>query len=355
MPVIWAFNFGRTFVLLILRTTGTALAWKTLPASIMDEYLQLTYTIKEIDFFISSNAEESINLDFKRGDALRKGIDAKDREKIKSDIAKDVSSFANSDGGIIVYGIEEKHFKAHKLHFVNGNEFTKETLEQIINTRIHRKIDGLIIDPIRYEDKIDQTIFVVKIPRSANAPHMTSDNKFYRRYNFESVAMEEYEVRNLYSRQDKTELSIVTPTVSGFPSVQQYQKYVKYLCKIIFNIQNDGQTIEKLYKLEIRIPKQIAQSSNTFGGQVFFKSFVRFENGYSIYSLPNSSPLFQNEFATIGIAELDIMKHNVHEVSEVPINIRLFYSHGTKEYSFLLSDHLKGPDGETLNIKHFAD
>ena len=140
----------------------------------MDDYLQHTFNQTDIDNYISSQAEETINLDFKRGDALR--ID----DKIKNEIAKDVSAFANSDGGIIVYGIEEKNFKATNFVFVNGNEVKKEWLEQVINSRIHRKIDGVIIDPIRYDNKIEHTIFVVKIPRSLNAPHMTSDKKFYR-------------------------------------------------------------------------------------------------------------------------------------------------------------------------------
>ena len=36
-------------------------------------------------------------------------------DKKKAEIAKDVSAFANSDGGIILYGIEEQEHKAHAL------------------------------------------------------------------------------------------------------------------------------------------------------------------------------------------------------------------------------------------------
>ena len=45
----------------------------------------------------------------RRGGALSKD------DKKKAEIAKDVSAFANSDGGIILYGIEEQEHKAHAL------------------------------------------------------------------------------------------------------------------------------------------------------------------------------------------------------------------------------------------------
>ena len=74
-------------------------------------------------------------------------------------------------------------------------------LEQVIQSRIQRKIDGLEIIPVRFENEVKKSIYVIKIPESSLAPHMTSDKRFYKRYNFESVQMEEYEIRNLYNRK----------------------------------------------------------------------------------------------------------------------------------------------------------
>ena len=49
---------------------------------------------------ISAGVEESAALDYKRADSLNKRDDKK-----KTEITKDVSSFANSAGGTIIYGI----------------------------------------------------------------------------------------------------------------------------------------------------------------------------------------------------------------------------------------------------------
>jgi hypothetical protein len=301
----------------------------------MNEDNNNTMTQADIDNYIHLQAEESINLDFKRGDALK--ID----DKTKREISKDVSAFANSDGGIIIYGIEEKNFKADNLVFVNGNIITKEWLEQIINSRIQRKIDGLIIEPIRYNGNIEQTIFVVKIPRSLNAPHMTSEKRFYKRYNFESVEMEEYEVRNLYTRQDKTHLEIGEPKISGSANALIGGKPMDFNASIQINIINKGQTIEKLYKVEVRTPRIVTIGSNPYSLQTFFNYLVRHEETHSVFSIPNGSPLFQNELATIGTVDLKITSDNLHDLQNNPIIIRLFYSNGTEEKSFMLLDHLE--------------
>lgn len=51
---------------------------------------------------ITAGVEESAALDYKRADSLNKRDDRK-----KTEITKDVSSFANSAGGVIIYGIAE--------------------------------------------------------------------------------------------------------------------------------------------------------------------------------------------------------------------------------------------------------
>ena len=148
-------------------------------------YKKNRYTFKDIQSLIDNDVEESQYLDFKEAGALNK----KDQKK-KFDISKDVASFANSDGGIIVYGIKEKNHKAGSITFIDGSEITKEWLEQVINSNIQRHIPDLKIYPIRKSGDIKKSIYIVKIPTSAEAPHLSKDKKFYKRFNFESVAME---------------------------------------------------------------------------------------------------------------------------------------------------------------------
>ena len=62
--------------------------------------LQIPTTLCEIDTLISDGVQENIHLDYKRSAAIS--------DRNFDEIARDVSSFANSDGGVLIYGIQEK-------------------------------------------------------------------------------------------------------------------------------------------------------------------------------------------------------------------------------------------------------
>jgi hypothetical protein len=161
---------------------------------------------KEEDIFrlIADKVEENINLDYKACDSLGK-TDGK-----KNDISKDVSAFANSAGGTIVYGIlEDKHVPTRVDVGYDPREITKEWLEQVINSKIQRRIDGIRINPVALnESQPGKVLYVVSIPQSTRSPHMASDHRFYKRYNFESIPMEEYEVRDVTRRQETPDLHL---------------------------------------------------------------------------------------------------------------------------------------------------
>ena len=159
--------------------------------------------------------QESINLDYKQCGSLAK------EERKKNEISKDVSAFANSAGGTIVYGmIENKHVPTAIDHGFDPEDISKEWLEQVINSRIQRRIDGVKVKQVSLsKTHPGQVAYVVSIPQSLRAPHQASDKKFYKRFNFQSVAMEEYEIRDVARRSDAPDLG-VEMKLSGGPQVQ---------------------------------------------------------------------------------------------------------------------------------------
>lgn len=149
---------------------------------------------EEIQKLIDSEVEESLNLEYKACKALKK------EEGCKKELSKDVSSFANSDSGTIIYGVIERDNKPIKIDVgFDPNNISKEWIEQVINSRITPKIEDIIINPIPLSNS-DKFLYSIKIPKSDKAPHQASDKKYYKRYNFQSVPMEEYEIRELYFR-----------------------------------------------------------------------------------------------------------------------------------------------------------
>jgi hypothetical protein len=157
------------------------------------------WTQSALEQLIKDKIEESTYLEYKAADALI------NNDQKKNEIAKDVSSFANSDGGQIIYGIKEfqseTRYLPEKLDPINRQTFSKETLEQIINSRIAPRIHGLTIVPIIIGDPKDNAVvYVVDIPKSSVC-HQASDKRYYRRFAFQSVPMDDWEIKDIMNRQ----------------------------------------------------------------------------------------------------------------------------------------------------------
>lgn len=197
---------------------------------------------RRLQDLINNHAEESVYLDFKAADSLTDGK--------KKDIRKDVSAFANSDGGVIIYGISEVDQRADSFSFVDGSKVTKEWLEQVINDGIQRRIDGIRIHPVRFDDDLKKTVFVVEIPVSPFVPHMTNENRFYRRFNFMSVPMEEYEVRNSYHRKQEVKLELGEVSVTRVIGDKAMVKEGSFAYKVEINLANIGKIPAMNYRLK---------------------------------------------------------------------------------------------------------
>ena len=290
----------------------------------------IKWSLKDLENMISNKAEESVNLDFKSSGSLNKS------ERKKIEITKDVSAFANSDGGIIIYGIKESNHVADEFSFIDGDEFTKEWLEQVISSGIQQKIENLMIYPLRKDGEIKKTVYVIEIPESVSSPHMAKDKRFYKRYNFESVPMEEYEVRRLFFKENKTNLEIGKEVVGIMTHNDNPEKIIGV--SIGIKIKNIGNTIEKYYKVQLEFPtieylpmycEDLMKSSNN-------------SKTHLIFSASNKSPLFQNEETIIGSVIYNFEEHEIGLIDRnLEVIVTLFYSSGSKQKKIKLSEIYK--------------
>lgn len=297
----------------------------------MDFFEKEEYNIEDITALIDNEAEESVHLDFKAAGALSKD------DKKKTEIAKDVSAFANSDGGIIVYGIEEQEHKACALSYIDGNTYTKEWLEQVIQDNIQRRIEGLEIFPIRENGDITKSIYIVKIPRSSNTPHMSADKCYYKRNNFRSVKMEEYEVRDLFYREATPNL-----TINGynFYQIERNNRYITF--GFIAQAYNDSNTIATLYKLNCYINNYIGFDEITWEP-------VKDEINYTILSSKRLKvfqvgkyPLFPNEAVDMLRFSIKIPIDIISRfITNATIDLTLMFGNKTDKLSFSVKEHLE--------------
>lgn len=164
------------------------------------------WTSQKLQEYIDNQVEESIYLDYKAAGSLSK------EDKKKTEISINVSAFANSDGGIIIYGIKEfqkeTKFLPESIDPIDRTYFSKEALEEIINSRISPRIHGIIITPVTIgEPSENKVVYIVEIPKG-NTAHQAYDKKYYRRFNFQSIGMDDWEIKDIINRQILTDVEI---------------------------------------------------------------------------------------------------------------------------------------------------
>jgi hypothetical protein len=158
--------------------------------------VKIPTTIEDLQGFIKNGVQESMHLDYKASRAISDGK--------RHEIAKDVSAFANSDGGLLIYGIREtNHLPIEIDEGVDHRKFSREWLEQVIISNISPRVEGLRIVQIPLSEQA--SAFAIEIPKSFRGPHQEQSSKrYYKRFNFKSEPMEDYEIKDISNRSHTT-------------------------------------------------------------------------------------------------------------------------------------------------------
>jgi Schlafen, AlbA_2 len=150
---------------------------------------------KDIQHLIDNGVSESKSLDYKS--AL-----PGNRDKDKKEFLADVSSFTNSIGGYIIFGVEEKEGIPQKLLGLENINPDQEILrlEGIIQNGISPRIPGINIRSIPFGSECN--LIIIKIPRSWVSPHMVTfrgSSKFYARNSAGKYQLDVFEIGSAFS------------------------------------------------------------------------------------------------------------------------------------------------------------
>jgi hypothetical protein len=161
------------------------------------------FTLDMLQSFLSRSVEEGLNLDYKH----IKAVDDPDK------IAKSITAFANSGGGLVLLGVEELEETDERGRTVKlkpgpitwgPKSLTREKLESMLIVRIHPPVQGLRIHPIR--SKSEEVVFLIDVPQSMRPPHQAPDKRYYLRYNFQNLPMDHYQVADLFLKRLRPDL-----------------------------------------------------------------------------------------------------------------------------------------------------
>jgi hypothetical protein len=199
---------------------------------------------QRLDQMINDRVEESLSLDYKRADSLLKS------DNKNAEITKDISSFANSSGGVVIYGIAEFKDEARKhrperLDPIKRGDVSKEWLDQVIQS-IQPRIEGVLIHPVTISEVDNTVCYVVEVPQSHTA-HMARDHRYHKRHNFTTAQMEDYEVRDVMNRRRH-------PRIRGSIFINRAASRTKSEGVILVKLENVGRVLANHVMVELEVP-----------------------------------------------------------------------------------------------------
>lgn len=271
----------------------------------------------DLQQLVDDGVEESLTLDYKACDALQKT----DEKKI--DVSKDVSAFANSVGGTIVYGMVEEGKKQKPKNIDKGydaKDISKDWLDQVISSNIQPHIDGVFINRVDLiKNAPGRCAYVVCIPQSDRAPHQAADKRYYKRSNARSEAMEDYEVRDVMFRQRVPIVRLAEMQVYPHPERTDTGRLLNYDLTPI--VRNEGRIVTQYFGLEVRVqePFRISWGFAAYGCEP-----VCMDGDQTVLFQRGNGPLFPSRKQPLHPFSLQLHSRHILEKNVPAISIIIY-------------------------------
>jgi hypothetical protein len=160
--------------------------------------------------------QEDFTFDRKRSDVLIQLASGPTSAKKRLDLSADISAFANSRGGYLVFGVtdtgEIDGGVSTSLKGKNTAEWLDLLLPGLVEPTI-RNVRIAAITPIGTNSKIGpaKALYVIQIPDSEDAPHQAKDLRYYVRISGHNTPAEHWMIEDIRGRSK-------TPKIEGFVS-----------------------------------------------------------------------------------------------------------------------------------------
>lgn len=205
--------------------------------------------IQEIERYILDKQEENLTLEFKT--VNHPNYNSQNKEFDKKNYSEGLSGFANSNGGIIIWGI-----KAHKNSQGQDVAYEKKPITELTKfLNFLNRLEGQAVIPIisgieHRKIEITDDIGFIKsyIPTSSLVPHMAlyAGRHYYKRSGDSFYQCEHFDILDMFSRKKSPLLKVLTKVKTRTTLHQEKHRY-----EIVISISNVGKSIAKFPYLAI--------------------------------------------------------------------------------------------------------
>jgi len=157
------------------------------------------------------NGNEDDKWELKSAEYLRR----EKKSDLKKELGKQVSAFANSGGGYLIFGIDDQRTPQECENTV-GRQSMKDYLSTMVEQSVEYPIRDFRVHPIQFAEGDDRSIYVLDIGDSVAAPHQAKDEKkYYYRIDGHSKPAPHFHLELLRNRMTKAVLSIQNVELVG--------------------------------------------------------------------------------------------------------------------------------------------
>jgi hypothetical protein len=185
----------------------------------MSNVIRKNWTEGDVNALIGRS--ESIRLEFK---SLADPSD----QKWVEEVSKQVSAFANTEGGELILGVrEERKGNTRIATAIEGVPTTlaRERLQQVVESNVSPDLTGVRVQVIRISGISERVVFVIQIPQGSTA-YQAHDGRYYGRSEFEVKYLRDRDIR-LRMNRGKITLAAVYPRIKNVVLATDYEKNLK--------------------------------------------------------------------------------------------------------------------------------
>ncbi|WP_116109346.1 helix-turn-helix domain-containing protein [Lewinella sp. IMCC34191] len=218
------------------------------------EYFE-TLSLEEIRSFVDNEVEESLYLEFKTVNHPNKEHQQHDYKNL----SKCLSGFANSNGGLIVWGIYAKQNDkgndvAKELRPISELTKLSNKFKKYENQAVTPTIIGVEHKKVFESETDDKGYLVTYIPASTLSPHMANSagNYYYKRSGDNFYRCEHFDIMDMVTRESRSILHLA-PIEFYVTNANRFagNSQRSYNLEAIFAIRNTGRATAKNIRLEL--------------------------------------------------------------------------------------------------------
>src|SRR3990172_9833623 len=219
----------------------------------MDSARLLYESLREAaDLKALEGTPEHLHLEVKAGDHPLS-------QELKGYISQALSGFANSDGGVLLMGLEARKASPEapdtivRVKPFSGFKAVGSDVLSLAGKAVVPVVDGVLVKAIESDKSADYGYVAMLVPVSDGGPHRAmlkpiGDREYWKRSGESFYRMEHYDIADMFGRRRRPKLSLCWKIVPG--PTMRVGGAVHYEYNLCFGLKNSGKGIARYPMLE---------------------------------------------------------------------------------------------------------